>query len=270
MPSVRKRQLSHSSIAYIALGVLLISVMTVVGMSAFLRATEIKIDGASIYSIDEVVAASGLSPGDNLMFVNVQNVSQKIRAELPFVESVSVTRILPDTVSIDIVESLAIAKVSSAGWQYVINSSGRVLARAYGSNTDEAESLESIGISANLIEIRGLEIEESALGSTLKPVFGAEIKLQYTQDILAALERDGLSDEVSYLDVSNIVNVFFSYMGRYRVILGGSTSLRPSNIRHNMTRLVESIPTIEERHPNTPGDINLSDETAPPKFSPTG
>jgi len=268
MSGSAKRKLSKPSIAYVALGVVMISLMTIIGMSAFLRAAEIRVEGASAYSIEMVIEASGLSIGDNLIFVNLQNASQQIRSELPFVREANVTRELPDKVIIEIVESKAIARVTSAGWQYVIDSSGRVLAGAYGANEEIILSASS-GDIHSLIEVRGIEIEETAIGSTLRAVFGAETKLQYTQDVLAALERDGLVDDVSYIDVSNIVNVFFGYMGRYRVILGGSASLRPSNIRHNLVRLVESIPTIEERHPNTIGDLDLSDESAPPKFTPT-
>ena len=269
MSGAAKRKLSKTSIAYVAVGVIMITLMTIVGMSAFLRAAEISVEGASAYTVEMVIEASGLSIGDNLMFINLQNASQQIRSELPFVKEANVVRILPDKVVIEVVESKAVARVTSAGWLYVIDSSCRVLASAYGSNDEEIVLSSSSGDIYSLIEIRGLEIEESTLGSTLKPVFGAETKLQYTQDVLSALEREGIADDVSYVDVSNIVNVYFGYLGRYRVILGGSTSLRPSNIRHNLVRLVESIPTIEERYPNTIGDIDLSDESAPPKFTPT-
>jgi len=261
MSGSAKRQLSKSSIAYVALGVMLISVMTVIGMSAFMRATEIKVEGASAYNYNAIVEASGLSVGDNLMFINLQTISQQIRSELPFVREANVLRILPNTIIIEVDESVAIASVTSAGTIYIIDSSIRVLAKY--------QALESSPDLSGLIEVRGLEIEDSEPGSAIKAIFGAETKLQYAQDVLSALERENLSDDVSYLDVSNIVNVHFGFMGRYRVILGGSTSMRPSNIRHNMGRLVESVPIVEERYPNTIGDLDLSDESIAPKFTPT-
>ena len=263
-----KRQLSKRSIASVALGVLLITVMTVIGMSAFLRASHITVKGASMYSPEEVIEASGLSVGDNLMFVNTQTAEQQIRANLPFIGEAGVSRVFPNTIMIEISESIAIARVTSAGRDYVIDTSARVLASSYSLGDDESIR-DKIDNFDTLIEMRGLEIEESVLGTALKPVFGAETKLQYAQDILEALERHDMAEDVSYIDVSNIVNVFFGYMGRYRVILGGSTNLRPSSIRHNLDRLVESIPQIQDRFPNAPGDINLTDETVGPKFSPT-
>ncbi|MCL2820070.1 MAG: FtsQ-type POTRA domain-containing protein [Oscillospiraceae bacterium] len=268
MQGIRKRQFSKASIAYIALGVVLISVMTALGLSAFLRIAEIRIEGQQKYTSEEIIAASGLNAGDNLMLVNSRDLALQIRTKLPFAEEVHVSRVLPNVVSIEIVESVAVARVTSAGWYYVLDSNCRVLAGSYGLSENEAVS-DIVDDFESLIEIRGIEIEETPLGIVLKPVFGAETKLQYTQDILAAVERHGISDDVSYIDVSNITNVFFGYLGRYRVILGGSVNLRPSSIRHNLERLVESIPQINEHYPNTSGDINLSDDTAAPRFFPT-
>ena len=261
-----KRQFSTRSVASVAIGIVLISVMTVIGMSSFLRTANITVEGTVTYSSETVINASGLSIGDNLMFVNTQTASQSIRANLPFIDDAQVSRVLPNTILIEVSESVAVARVSSAGWYYVVDSKCRVLASSYSLSDDDVIS-DYVRDFEKLIDIRGLEVEETALGTVLKPVFGAETKLQYAQDILAALERHKMADDVSYIDVSNIVNVSFGYLGIYRVILGGSTSLRPSGIRHNLDRLVESMPQIQERYPNSPGNIDLSDEAAPPKFT---
>jgi len=259
-----KRQLSRTSIIYIAVGVLLITLMTIIGMSAFLRVKEIVVEGTAIYTADDVIKASGLAAGDNLMFVNVQVVSQKIRDELPFAGHVNISKVLPDKINIEITESIAIATIAYAGEIYVIDSACRVLARLPIANP----TLTGVDIDS-LVEIRGSEIEETSVGNVLRPVFGAETKLQYIQDVLITLQQEELADDVSYLDVSNIMNVFLYYMGRYRVILGGSTSMRPSNLRYNLGRLTERVKFIELSFPNTSGDIDMSDINAEPVFRPS-
>ena len=100
-------------------------------------------------------------------------------------------------------------------------------------------------------------------------VFGTETKLQYVQDVLDAMQREDLVNDVSYIDVSNIVNVFFGYLGRYRVILGGGTNLRPSTLRHNLGGLENNIAYIESNFPNTTGDLNFSDGSGDPRFTPS-
>jgi len=258
-----KKRLSITSVPYVAFGVILISLMTVIGVGAFLRTTEIRVEGMLMYSPEDIVEASGISPGDNLLFVNAQNVSMNIRASLPFINSVNVTRKLPNTMYIEVTESVAVATIIFGGEIYVIDSPGRVLARL----PIAEPKLDGVNID-DLIEVRGVDIEETPVGNIVRPVFGSETKVQYMQDILVTLERDNQTGFVSYLDVSNIVNVFFGYQGLYRVILGGSTSLRPSNLRHKIGMLEESANRVREQFPNTPGRILWEHETGRANFAP--
>jgi len=263
MAATGKRHINKISHIYIALGVILISLMTMIGTSAFMRIKEIRVEGMIMYSPEEIVLSSGLLAGDNLMFINTSNISQIIREELPFVSEVSITRKLPDTILIEVIESTAAASISYFGELIIIDSSGRVLARLQASDP----ILPGINMD-NLVDIRGIELDDAPLGGLLRPEFGTELKLQYVQDILSVMEREGLIDDVSYLDVSNIVNVYFGYLGKYRVILGGRTNLRPNALRQNLGRLTENVEHIERTHPNTSGDINMSDESGAPKFTP--
>ena len=251
MAASNKRQMSKVSATYIAIGVALISLMTIIGTSAFLRTTEIRVEGASLYTVDEIIKSSGVSKGDNLLFVNAQNVSSSIRESLPFISAAKVTRIPPDTVLIEVTESGAIAAVTFSGELYAIDSAGRVLVKSTGGETDQP------GINFDdLIEIRGIEVEGAVIGNTLRSEFGAETKLQNMQDVLVALEREGLDKDVTYLDVSSISNIHFGFMSRYRVILGGR-----SYLRQKLERVISAVEEIEHRHPNTPGDINMSNVT---------
>jgi hypothetical protein len=258
-----KKRLYLTSVPFIAFGIVLISVMTIIGAGAFLRINEIKVEGMQMYSPVDIVEASGIYPGDNLLFVSAQNVSMNIRSTLPFVNTVNVTRALPNTVHIEVTESVAVATIIFAGEIYVIDSSGRVLARL----PVMEPKLEGVDLS-DLIEMRGVDIEETAIGNIVRPVFGSETKVQYMQDILIALERDNQVKFVSYLDVSNIVNVFFGYQGLYRVVLGGSTSLRPGNLRHKIGMLEDSANRVREQFPNSSGRIHWEHETGTASFTP--
>jgi len=262
MAGYKKRQFSKSSTAYIALGVVLIAVMTIAGTSAFMKTNGFIVTGASAYTAEEVVEASGISIGDNLLFINSQAASQSIREALPFISSVEITRRLPDTVNIVITESIAVAYIHFAGDYYIIDSSGRVLDRSRNS-----EAAMSMITDKKLIEIRGVEIEETVIGRNLRPVFGTETKLQYMQDVLIGLEREGLQGDVTYLDVSNIVNVHFEFMKKFTVIFRGTTNLRPNNLRHSLSNLAGDVVKVEQQFPHSPGEI-IFDETGQARFYP--
>jgi len=262
MAGSNKRHLSKSSVAYIALGVIMISLMTILGTSVFLRATYIRVEGTVVYTAEEVVESSGLAIGDGLIRLNSQRISQNIREALPFVSAARITRKLPNTVLIEITESSAVATVSFGGELLAVDSGGRVIARS----TGRQFSLQGVNAD-DLIEVRGVDISEGVVGSTLRSDFLAESRLQNMQDILSAFEREGIVDDVSYLDVSNNRNIHFGYKNIYRVVLGERSFLR--------TKL-ELLPSMAERfaqsHPNSPGDINMtevSDVSNEVKFRPT-
>ena len=250
MAGGNKRSLSRSSAVSIAIGVILVTVMTIIGTSAFLRVVTFEVSGGYVYSAKEITEASGISVGDNLMTVNARNVSRNIRQALPFIKEAQISRKLPDTVLIEVTESVAIASIAFNRETLILDSSGRVLMRM----DDDP---------GNLIEIRGLDISDAVEGNVLKPELGSETNLQYMQDILAAIENEGHEQDVSYLDVSNITNLCFGYRNIYRVILGGIRDLK-----YKVEDLRTTVEKLELTSPNTPGDINMSDPTEDYKFTP--
>ena len=250
MTGGNNRMLSKTSATYIAVGVVLVTLMTLIGTSAFLRVVEIRVEGASKYSAHEVSEASGVSKGDSLMRVNKQRVSGNVLRALPFVKEARISRKLPDILLIEVIESTAIATIYFAGDNLVLDSAARVLMRIEESPED-------------LIVIRGIEITDVREGEPPRVELGAETKLQFIQDILAAMEREEMENDVSYLDVSNITNIHFGYLDRYRVVLGGVRDLK-----HKLGKLPSDIVKIELRYPNTPGDINMTDPSGDVKFKP--
>jgi len=251
MPRDKKRLLSKTSAVYIAVGVALVTLMTLLGTSVFLRVVEIRVEGASKYSGEEVAEASGISAGDNLMRINKQRAVESILRALPFVKNASITRKLPDALVIEVTESSAVASIAFEGETLIIDSSCRVLIR-------------SVIDPGGLIEIRGILIADAREGEQPRVELGEETKLQYIQDILSVLEREGLERDVSYLDVTSISNIHFGYLDIYRVILGGVRDLKLK-----IGKLQTSVSELALTHPNTPGDINTTDPSGNFKFKPT-
>jgi len=265
MPTVKKRQLSRTSIAYIVIGVVMITVMTIIGMSAFMQIRNIVIEGVPAYTAETIIEASGISLGDNLLFSNSQEISQNIRAALPFVSVAQVTRMPPDTIKIEIIKSRPAGYLIASGEVYIIDTAGRVLDRGR-----VGMPLESDVDTSTLIQVRGVDVDDTLPGNNLRAVFGSEPRLQHMLDIFDALESENLLEYVSYIDISNIINVHFGFMDIYRVILGsgasGSTNLRPANIRHNIAGLPEYVRSVQLRFPNMSGDIDMSNEHGTPQF----
>ena len=64
----------------------------------------ISVSGNDRYSRETILAASGVSEGDNLFLLNKYDAAARITEALPYVESVRLSRKLPGTLRIDIVE----------------------------------------------------------------------------------------------------------------------------------------------------------------------
>jgi len=223
------RRISKSAAVYIPFGALLIIFLTIIGTSGFLRVTEIEVVGALKYSEIDIAEASGISQGDNLLFVDRTNAERMIRSAMPYVREARLTRIPPGSILIEVSESIAMASIAHQFETLVIDSSGRVLQRA---------EIAPEG----LIEIRGVSPGDVTEGSALRVRPGDETTLQFLLDVLEAIDREGFQDHVLYLDITNVSNIIFGYTERYRVILGG-----PNNLKLKLSSLPGAIANVEAR-----------------------
>lgn len=82
-----------------------------VGATVFFQVETIAVVGSSRYTPEEVIAASGVAVGDNLFRMNKNQVSQRIRQQLPYIGDVAVQRGLPSTLTFTVKEWAAAARV---------------------------------------------------------------------------------------------------------------------------------------------------------------
>jgi hypothetical protein len=206
-----------------------------------------------------IIEASGITRGDGMMFMNTDRISQNVRRELPYISNADVTRTLPNAVNIEVTESTPIATIYFAGDLLLIDSTGRIL-EIFPNSTDGFIEINGV----KMIQIRGLEISSATVGNHPR-IDGliAETAYQHMQDILAAMENEGIADNVDFLDVSNIVNINFGYSTMYKVILGGIRDLR-----HKLGILPSTIARVHAEYPGSFVVINMTDPSGSVNFWP--
>lgn len=210
------------------------------GMSVFFRISNIQVLGAGKYTEDEIIEASGIKEGSNLMFLNRNASENKIYKELVYIGNVKITRKLPNTVVIEVFESGTVAAVKTDDGFWLIDHNGRLLEKC---TRAEAESY---------IKINGLVASEPVLGNIIKASEEDAPKISYLKTILTALEsRDMLSD-VSLIDISNIANAQFDYLTRFKVKLG-----KNENIDSKMEIL---LGVAEKLEASDTGTIDVSED----------
>ena len=144
-PPVRKRSRSDAGKRRPSSGVgsrLLIMAAIVAavifGVAIFFKVNTVEVQGNTIYSAEEIRSASGIQKGDNLFTLNKEAAAGSIKASLPYVETVSIIRFLPDKIVIEVKESDAtFAVTTDTNTTWLINSVGKALEQIADSSVDQ-------------------------------------------------------------------------------------------------------------------------------------
>lgn len=113
------------------------------GVAIFFKVNTVEVQGNTIYSAEEIRSASGIQKGDNLFTLNKEATAGSIKASLPYVETVSIIRFLPDKIVIEVKESDAtFAVTTDTNTTWLINSVGKALEQISDSAPDSALTAE--------------------------------------------------------------------------------------------------------------------------------
>jgi len=237
----RQRRVSKTALIYIPVGTVLVVVLTILGISSFMRILDIEVVGATRYLAEDIVAASGINSGDNLMFLDTDSAERRIISSLPFVSSATIVRYFPDRLKIEITESTPIAYLSSGAVLLVIDADARIV---------EIVTVRPAG----LIEIRGITPVDPVEGGLLRSDSTGDAQVVYLRNVLVAMERENLLADVQFLDMSSILHINFGYLNRFTINLGG-----PSNLRQKLFNVPYAVERANLQYDETvEGDIDLS------------
>ena len=229
----KKRSALFAPIAFLAVVLAL-----VFGLGVFFRVNNIEVEGNSFYTVEEIIEASGIEQGDNLFFINRFAVIPRIYSRLPYVESAAIHRSLPNRLVIEVRESSAIACVSAEDGVWVIDRSCKLLSRA------EESGLEG------LIQVEGLRPIAPEIGEIVAPGEAETPKVTYLSAILRQISELDMRGDVTWIDVSNVSNPSFDYLGRFTVKLGTI-----DNIEYKFQCLLSAVAALE---PGDRGTLDLS------------
>lgn len=243
-------------------------------LSIFFRVEVIEVAGDHVYSKWAIREASGIQEGDYLLTFSKAKAGAKIRAELPYVESVRFGIKLPNTVIIDIVEAdvvYAIQAQDSTWW--LMTSEGKVVEQC------------EVGLAENYTRVMGVALNSPVEGGeafayednnteettdtpeVTLPLEGtpavpapvtvtAREKLKAALEILEELENNGIVGEAASINVSNLQKIELQYGTKYQVNLGDV-----NKIDYKIAAMVATI--RDPRMKNSMGVLDVSFTTWP-------
>lgn len=221
---------------------LLVCLAIVFALGVFFRVQNIEVVGEESYTEEQIIEASGIDQGDNLFFINRFTASSHIFTQLPFVESASIERKLPNRIVITVEESAAMAYVDWEGQYWMMTAGAKML----GSGT-----LEEI---TGLIHVLNLTPQSPSAGERMVVSAEDELKLTYLQNLLQAMEGLGMEKDVSEINMQNAANPTFEYQSRFTVKMGPN-----ENTDYKLRMLLSAVAQMDEY---MMGTVDLSEGTA--------
>ena len=128
------------------MSVILAAVAMVAALTLFFKVEHITVTGASRYGAEEIIAASGVETGDNLILLDRYRVAQRIYTSLPYITDVRPKQEFPNTLNIEVTETRAMAAIQGSGAYWLLSGDGKILEAV--DEPAAADYLQIIGVQA--------------------------------------------------------------------------------------------------------------------------
>ena len=240
MPKKRKKRRRRGGLGRLLrpLSLLLAAGAVVAALTMFFKVETIQDTGASRYQAADIIAASGVEPGDNLVLLDRYRVSQRIYTALPYVTDVQPRPKFPSTLEIEVTETRAAAAIQGAGGWWLLSTGGKILEAADGS------------LAAEYPQITGVQAVDPAVSTALVLPEDAAITAQRLQELLAVLDAQEALPLVDSIDCTSPRELVLRYDGRFRVEM-----FYDADLDFKITCLLSAVDKLE---PNQKGTLRMT------------
>lgn len=196
----RKRLIIRSTLV----GIFLVAGL-IIGLLLFFNINKISVTGDAVYSSEEVISASQIEMGDNLIFLSKQRVNKLITEKLPYVGAVKIKRRLPAHLEIQVTKTDAVYGIAQNGYYDLLDKNGKVL----------ETNVEYVGPDKTLINAG--EVKSAVVGEQI--ILENEKALPRLKEVYEACEKVGLTD-ITEINITDLYNIKVVYQGRITLELG--------------------------------------------------
>lgn len=192
----------------------------VLSMILFFRVQHIEVRGTQYYSAEEISQAAGVAEGDNILTLSRAEIAGNIRAAKRYVDSVKVTRQLPNTLIITVTEhDPTYAVCDTLGDYYLITAQGVAMEQISARQVQDYVLVTELTIQTPTIG-DPIAVHYEAGGETL-----ARGQLTALKALLTALEDAELGRQISSVSVPSAFKLTVQYGDRFAVSLGNTERL---------------------------------------------
>ncbi len=200
----RKHRRHVLAVFYLVLFLAVLGTAAALSLTVFFKIDGISVAGTSRYSEQQIIEASGIKKGDNLLLVKTREDAQSVRRKLPYVGSAKITRQFPAEVQIDVSTAAVLGAASCGSGFIILGSDGTVL-----------ENVSSPPKGCPLL--RGLKFKKAQPGLTA--MFTDPNQESVFNAVADAVSKSGIG-KITSADFSQSAKILLVYDGRVTIDLG--------------------------------------------------
>lgn len=238
----KKHKKIFRRINYILLSIVLCFIFVVTCMALFLKIENIEVYGNNRYKMEQIIESSGITVGQNLYAINKKTARSAIMTDYPYIDSVTIRRKLPATLTFRVTEELPKYYTEICGEYFILSDTLRVLERCDELVMDEEQPLVKLLMS---------DINSAVVGEQI--TFDKVLTFEYLLDFIQALKGHDVTKHITEIDLSRKYNIYVMYQDRFEIYLGDSTDM---DMKLTFAKLM--IDTFE---PEQAGSVDAHDIT---------
>lgn len=207
----RRRRRGSDHLTGMIVFIIVAAVFILLSTTIFFNVETLVVTGASNYTAEEIIAASGIQPGDNIVRLNDKKCCEQIEAQLVYIESCTIKRTFPSTLTINVEASVPAANfINDDNTVMLISSTGKILEMSTEARTG---LLNFVGTSPAEELTAGMEfISQDEIKNTA---------ITELMDYFATHDYE----KIDRIDVTDRSDISYVYDGRITVKLGSITDL---------------------------------------------
>lgn len=164
---------------------------------------------SSYYTKEQIIAASGIQTGKNLITLNTSGIRSGIEKALPYIGSVRIDRKLPDRVEITVTDTSAVYAIETAGGYILLNENAKTLENP------------AAAIPSGAALVTGVAVKEAQVGSVC--TFTQQAKYEKLTKLHELFAKYGVP-AISKINLESDTDIRFVCENRITCILGSMTS----------------------------------------------
>jgi cell division protein FtsQ len=236
----RRSNRGRFSFLYRLLTFVVICGAVVAALALFFKVETIQVEGVERYTAEDVVAASGVSVGDNLFLMDKYEVAARIHDSLNYVETVQISRHLPSTLRITVTECRATVMVEQEEVAFLISGSGKIV------DTVSLDAAEGHAL------VTGLVLDNPRLGKTIQADKEHERACRTLLELLERLSGKEMLQDVQAIRLEDASHITIRYLDRFNVIIPWDADLD-----YKLNYLLAVVEKLED---NEHGTINMTQD----------